>query len=296
MMALQIFLFFVCFYFVSLFPKSDPKEKGTVLTKLPSTIATTTVRPYPGCGVKLDFEVTGHIWEGTEVEQNSYPWMAFLYNFNRSSFGIDPMDLDLPDACKPKTTSKGPAGSQSICGGSVINPRFIMTAAHCVACRTTLDTAVVLGKDTVEINILTTTFRFLSNIHVFPKYKRGVPQELRNSPDIALLELEVALSYGPTLNAICLPSTPSSLYLDETMIVAGWGVTETLNTSEKLMEADVKVFPNVDCKEVYGYDFLKRYTYTFYTTYSYLTGLVWNWYTGFKLKICLSQFSPVYTE
>ena len=31
--------------------------------------------------MKLDFEVTGHIWKGTEeVEENAYPWMAFIYS------------------------------------------------------------------------------------------------------------------------------------------------------------------------------------------------------------------------
>ena len=60
------------------------------------------------------------------------------------------------------------------------------------------------------------------------------------------------------MNAICLPSNPSSLYEDETMIVAGWGGTENLTTSDKLMEASVKVISNDKCRAWNGYDFLKR--------------------------------------
>jgi len=43
------------------------------------------------------------------------------------------------------------------------------------------------------------------------------------------------------------------------MIIAGWGGTENLTTSNKLLEADVKVIPNNACKEWHGYDFLKSF-------------------------------------
>ena len=43
------------------------------------------------------------------------------------------------------------------------------------------------------------------------------------------------------------------------MIVAGWGGTEQLTTSDKLMEANVPVIPNADCKTWHGFEFLKRY-------------------------------------
>ena len=49
---------------------------------------TTTAKPYPGCGVKLDFEIGGTIVGGTEVEENAFPWMAFLYNFDRKELGM----------------------------------------------------------------------------------------------------------------------------------------------------------------------------------------------------------------
>ena len=52
------------------FPRSDCKGIVTTSTTLPPT--TTTARPYPGCGVKLDFEVRGTIVGGTEVEDNAY--------------------------------------------------------------------------------------------------------------------------------------------------------------------------------------------------------------------------------
>ena len=76
-------------------PRGDCKGIGTISTTLPPP--TTTARPsYPGSGVKLDFEIGGTVVGGSEVEENVYPWMDFLYNFVRKMVGVEVMDLDLP--------------------------------------------------------------------------------------------------------------------------------------------------------------------------------------------------------
>ena len=108
---------------------------------------------------------------------------------------------------------------------------------------------------------MTTNFVYLASINIYPKYKRGLRQDLTNNPDIALLKLEFAVEFGLNINAICLPPSPYRHYEDETMVTAGWGVTDN-KISNKLMKTNVKIYPNDKCKTWGGYSFLKRYLVT----------------------------------
>ena len=138
----------------------------------------------------------------------------------------------------------------------------MITAAHCVDCRTKEDTAVIFGTNKPFESIRKEEFKFLSNIFVHPDYKRGVKLELKNSPDIALIELEQEVEFGPTINAICLPSRPCDRYEKKTMLVAGWGLIGQKpngdpEISEQLMKTRVKVLSNQECRTRNGHDFLK---------------------------------------
>ena len=82
-----------------LLSNSDCKVTGTDSTTIPPSTSTAHSHLYPGCGVKLDREyntsgIWGSIVGGTEVTEDAFPWMAFIYNYDREELW---MDLDLDD-------------------------------------------------------------------------------------------------------------------------------------------------------------------------------------------------------
>ena len=84
---------------------------------------------------------------------------------------------------------------------------------------------------------------------------------------------------------ICLPSITdtSNAYAGMTATVAGWGLTEAGQTSEKqLLAVDVPIISNIGCKRFYPW--LKRYICNLHFMDIHLNGLL------------LLQFSPLHSQ
>ena len=76
--TMQMFLILI-----SLLQRADCKMIETLSTTTSSPKTTTTAKPYPGCGVKLNQEhntgITETVMKGNVVRDRDYPWMVFLY-------------------------------------------------------------------------------------------------------------------------------------------------------------------------------------------------------------------------
>ena len=183
---------------------------------------------HPGCGV---IPTSSTIINGSAA---SYPWTVFLYNYG---------DTD-----------------NSFCGGILISDLEILTAAHCVNGRTIDEVIVIVGSDNAEAEVRKFNWRFLFKIELHPLYYKSMKKAFKHSSDVAILTLEKRLVLSSEINPICLPSLQESdeSFEGKSAIVAGWGKTETGETSKRqLMHVEVPIISNDQCLTFYSW--IKRF-------------------------------------
>ncbi|KAM4696120.1 coagulation factor IX [Rhinophrynus dorsalis] len=130
---------------------------------------------------------------GTNSLKGEFPWQVHLVN----TFGL------------------------GFCGGSVINEKWIVTAAHCFLKEG--EFTVVAGEHNTEASDGTEQNRKVARIILHPLY--NATMNLYNN-DIALLELEKPLELNDYVKPICIGSknfTEHLLRTEAYSMVTGWG-------------------------------------------------------------------------
>lgn len=153
---------------------------------------------------------------GREATKGRWPWQVILLNNFREPF----------------------------CGGTLITPQFVLTAAHCVRRRL----YVRAGEHDLLTDEGTEQEVRVENVYIHPNYDRETVDN-----DVALLRLKAPLKLTKYVATACLPSKKDILKEDDMGYILGWGKKKNsaIFGTDVLHQAMVPIANISDCRSVY---------------------------------------------
>ncbi|XP_063083152.1 mastin-like [Cavia porcellus] len=202
------------------------------MTPVPSTSihALTTTPPTPS-DLQPGQELVG-IVGGCPVSARRFPWQVSLRFYSQNSLRWE-----------------------HFCGGSLIHPQWVLTAAHCLepeeleACAFRVQVGQLRLYEDDRLVKVTQIIRH-------PKYNESLSAE--GGGDIALLRLNAPVALSEDIYPVSLPDASLRVSMRKTCWVTGWGdirFREPLPQPFNLQEVEVKVKSRRNCEQLYRHNF-----------------------------------------
>lgn len=168
--------------------------------------------------VECDFRLTPRIIGGKEAKIEQFKWqVALLYE------------------------------SKIFCGGTIISPIKVVTAAHCVI--------RITDTGPLQVRVGSSEWKAggqlvnVSHLVRHPDYNE--PTLLNN--DVAVIILEEPLRFGPTIGSVVLADSLLELPAGKMMNISGFGTTSlsSNNPNNTLHYVTVPIVSSTKCREAY---------------------------------------------
>ncbi|KAF5290819.1 hypothetical protein FQA39_LY14581 [Lamprigera yunnana] len=151
---------------------------------------------------------------GTDADIKDYPYIVSLQEFRSHS-----------------------------CGGSIIDAKHILTAAHCVYRSTASDLAIQYGLTNLDPTFGQSIG--VNNISIHPDFYYATPYPY----DVAVLTLKDPIPLSDAARPVNLPAQGEAAPDNEPSVLLGWGAKETWgSTSRTLQKVQLKIYSHEDCK------------------------------------------------
>ena len=138
---------------------------------------------------------------------------------------------------------------QFICGGTLIDPQYVVSAAHCVVGQSfnPSDYLIRVGAHNMaQQGFYSGTVYRVVSLRVHEQYVNA-----ESGYDVSIMRLSTAVAVSDTVNVICLPSSANlDLPTYQPVVISGFGVTsEGGRVSSTLQQAVIQFLPT--CGNVY---------------------------------------------
>ncbi|NWX50959.1 ACRO protein, partial [Steatornis caripensis] len=163
---------------------------------------------------------------GTDAQPGAWPWI-----------------VSIQDPWK--------AGTGHICGGSLISPQWVLTAAHCfIWARHITMWRVVVGATSLTQLGPEAQGRRIRRLLVHEQY-----DNISERNDIALVELDQPVQCGYSIQLACVPNASLRVSELRTCYVSGWGSTTARSgkRTDALQEAKVRLIDTKLCNSSLWY-------------------------------------------
>nr|XP_042910694.1 cubilin-like [Parasteatoda tepidariorum] len=166
---------------------------------------------------------------GVEAVPNSWPWQVSLQHSNKK----EPND--------------------HFCGGSLISPQWVVTAAHCVVWKSDpKELKIVLGSHNKYTRTEYETVRYAEKIISYPDLEGDRLREASITlHDITLIKLNAPVAFNDGIQPACLPQLGWEVKSGMSCYSSGWGETRGSGFDDVLKQTEQVVQGEDTCKNVF---------------------------------------------